>query len=128
MHSKADTHEKGKHENSGADALRWALAACFLCIGLFGYHHYSQYPAVYRGVVLLPVLLMASFLAVKTTQGMAFWALFRESLVEVRKVVWPTRQESTQTTLVVVGVVFLMALVLWGLDAAFGKLISLVIS
>jgi preprotein translocase subunit SecE len=51
----------------------------------------------------------------------------REAVVETRRVVWPTRQETIQTTLVVVAFVFVMALILWGLDAAFGKLISLII-
>jgi preprotein translocase subunit SecE len=66
-------------------------------------------------------------IAGKTLHGAAFLQLLREALVEVRRVVWPTQQETTQTTLIVVGVVFVMALVLWGLDASFGKLMSLII-
>jgi preprotein translocase subunit SecE len=53
--------------------------------------------------------------------------LAKEARVEIRKVVWPTRQETTQTTLIVVAVVLVMALVLWGLDSLLGWLISLIV-
>ncbi|TIR54961.1 MAG: preprotein translocase subunit SecE, partial [Mesorhizobium sp.] len=46
---------------------------------------------------------------------------------EIRKVVWPTRQETTQTTLIVVAVVLVMALLLWGLDSLLGWLVSLIV-
>ena len=50
--------------------------------------------------------------------------LFRS---EIRKVVWPTRQETTQTTLIVVAVVLVMALLLWGLDSLLGWLVSMIV-
>jgi preprotein translocase subunit SecE len=53
--------------------------------------------------------------------------LVKESRAEIRRVVWPTRQEATQTTLVVGVVVFVMALILWALDWALNQLISLII-
>ena len=46
------------------------------------------------------------------------------SRTEIRKVVWPTRQETVQTTMVVVGFVLLVALLLWGLDSFLGWLVS----
>jgi preprotein translocase subunit SecE len=51
----------------------------------------------------------------------------KEAQVEVRRVVWPTRQEVNQTTLVVVAVVLVMAVILWGLDSLLGWLASLII-
>jgi preprotein translocase subunit SecE len=48
------------------------------------------------------------------------WRWLKEARTEIRKVVWPTRQETTQTTLIVVAVVLVMALVLWGLDSLLG--------
>ncbi|MFO6237257.1 preprotein translocase subunit SecE, partial [Pseudomonas aeruginosa] len=47
--------------------------------------------------------------------------------VEIRKVVWPSRQETTQTTLIVVAVVLVMALLLWGLDSLLGWLVSMIV-
>ncbi|WP_438504165.1 preprotein translocase subunit SecE [Acinetobacter towneri] len=51
----------------------------------------------------------------------------KEARVEIRKVVWPTRQETMQTTLIVVAVVLVMALLLWGLDSLLGWLVSLIV-
>lgn len=61
----------------------------------------------------LIVLALASF----TAKGKKFWLFARESRVELRKVIWPTRQETTQATLIIVVVVVLTALVLWGVDS-----------
>ena len=53
-----------------------------------------------------------------TDVGARFLGFLKESRVEVRKVIWPTRQETMQSTLVVVALVFLVGLILWTLDAA----------
>jgi preprotein translocase subunit SecE len=50
------------------------------------------------------------------------------SRTEIRKVVWPTRQETVQTTMIVVAFVVLVALLLWGLDSLLGWLVSLAIA
>jgi preprotein translocase subunit SecE len=53
--------------------------------------------------------------------------LAKEARVEIRKVVWPTRQETTQTTLIVVAVVLVMSLLLWGVDSLLGWIVSLIV-
>jgi preprotein translocase subunit SecE len=66
-------------------------------------------------------VLVAAFtvgVALQTEKGAWVWNLAKEARVEVRKVVWPTPQETTQTTLIVVGVVILVALILWALDSS----------
>ena len=78
-------------------------------------------------LALLGLAVVAAFVAVQTTQGAAFWKLSKEARTEIRKVVWPTRQESTQTTLMVVAFVVVMALILWGLDTLLSWLASLII-
>jgi preprotein translocase subunit SecE len=62
-----------------------------------------------------------------TTQGQAFLKLLKEAQVEARRVVWPTKDETMQTTLIVFAVVVVMSLVLWGVDSLFGWMISAVI-
>ena len=62
-----------------------------------------------------------------TAKGQAFFSLAKEARVEIRKVVWPSRQETTQTTLIVVAVVLVMALLLWGLDSLLGWLVSMIV-
>ena len=75
----------------------------------------------------LAIAAVAGMIALQTAKGAAFWTLVKSSRTEIRKVVWPTRQETVQTTLIVVVFVLLVALMLWGLDSLLGWLVSLVI-
>lgn len=126
MNSKAEV-QGIKALDKSLDVLKWVAATLFAVGGIVAYYHFGQYPTAYRALALLPVLAISLFFVFMTSQGGAFFTLLREAVVETRRVVWPTRQETIQTTLVVVAFVFVMALILWGLDAAFGKLISLII-
>jgi preprotein translocase subunit SecE len=71
--------------------------------------------------------LVAGFVALQTEKGRAFFTLFKEAKNEVRKVVWPTRQETLQTTAMEVGVVLLIGLRLWRLDSLLGWIVSSII-
>jgi preprotein translocase subunit SecE len=51
----------------------------------------------------------------------------RDSRTEVRKVVWPTRKETTQTTLIIMGVVTIVALIMWALDTMLGWMVRLLL-
>jgi preprotein translocase subunit SecE len=77
------------------------------------------------GIVVLSAV--AGMIALQTAKGATFWNLVKGSRTEIRKVVWPTRQETVQTTLIVLAFVVLVALLLWGLDTLLGWLVSLVI-
>lgn len=80
-----------------------------------------------RGLIMAALGLVALVLAAQTLQGKGFIDLLLQAQIELRKVVWPTRQETTQTTLIVVVVVLVMSLLLWGMDSLFGLAISAVI-
>lgn len=107
--------------------LRWLLVIALVVVGVVGNSVYDDYPLLYRVITLVVLAVVALWLAVHTEQGSSVWAVVKESQTEVRKVVWPTRQETNQTTLIVVGLVILMAFILWGLDAFFGWVVSLII-
>ncbi len=77
--------------------------------------------------MVLAVSAVAAMIALQTTKGVAFWSLVKGSRTEIRKVVWPTRQETVQTTLIVLAFVVVVALMLWGLDSLLGWLVSMVI-
>ena len=109
------------------DALKWLAVALLVAVGVVGNQYFSAEPILYRVLVLLVLAAAAGFLAFQTAKGKAFAVLLKEARVEIRKVVWPTRQETTQTTLIVVAVVLVMALMLWGLDTLLGWLISLIV-
>ena len=109
------------------DALKWLAVALLVAVGVVGNQYFSAEPILYRVLVLLALAAAAGFLAFQTAKGKAFAVLLKEARVEIRKVVWPTRQETTQTTMIVVLVVLLMALMLWGLDSLLGWLVSLIV-
>ena len=109
------------------DPLKWLLVVGLIAVGVVGNSHFSAEPILYRVLGLLVISAVALLVALQTEKGAALWRLLRESLVEVRKVVWPTRQETNQTTLIVIAVVIVMSIILWLLDTFFGWIASLII-
>ncbi|MDH0897299.1 MULTISPECIES: preprotein translocase subunit SecE [unclassified Pseudomonas] len=118
---------KAEAQNSRFDALKWLVAAALVVAGVVGNQYFSAEPLLYRVLALLALAVVVGFVALQTAKGQAFFALAKEARIEIRKVVWPTRQETTQTTLIVVAVVLVMSLVLWGLDSLLGWLVSLIV-
>jgi preprotein translocase subunit SecE len=112
---------------SRLDWLKWAVVAAITALAVWGNLAYAAQPLLYRVLLLVVIGVVALFIARQTSQGLAFWELARAARTEIRKVVWPTRQETTQTTLIVVAVVLIMALILWGLDSLLGWLASMLI-
>ncbi len=113
---------------SSLNIVKWLCVLVLLAVGIYGNDSYKNIYSVYERA--LPLLLMtgvAIFIAMQTIQGEAFGRLVKESRAEIRRVVWPTRQEATQTTLIVALVVFIMALILWALDWSLNQLVSLII-
>lgn len=118
---------KAEAKESRFDLIKWLAVAALVVLGVVGNQYFSVEPILYRVLALLVIAAAAGFIALQTAKGRAFSVLAKEARVEIRKVVWPTRQETTQTTLIVVAVVLVMALLLWGLDSLLGWLISLIV-
>ncbi|HDY98848.1 MAG TPA: preprotein translocase subunit SecE [Pseudomonas sabulinigri] len=118
MSTKAELHD------NRFDIVKWVVVALLVFVGVFGDSYFSAEPVLYRAVALVVLGLVAGFVALQTSKGKAFWTLLKEARIEIRKVVWPTRPETIQTTMIVVAVVLVMALILWGLDTLLGWIIS----
>lgn len=118
---------KAENKDSRLDILKWSAAAILVAVAVVGNQYFSAEPLLYRVLGIVVLAAAASFVALQTVKGGAFFALAKEARTEIRKVVWPTRQETTQTTLIVVAVVLVMALLLWGLDSLLGWLVSLIV-
>ena len=115
-------------KSSSSDMVMWILAALVLGGGLYGFVYFEgQAMTLIRVVGLVAAVGVALAIASRTTKGREGFSYVREVDVERRKVVWPTRQETVQTTLIVVVFVLLVALMLWGLDSLLGWLVSLAI-
>ena len=115
---------KAELNDNRFDVIKWVVVALIVSIGVFGDSYFSAEPVLYRAIALVVLALVAGFVALQTGKGKAFWSLLKEARIEIRKVVWPTRQETTQTTMIVVAVVLVMALILWGLDSLLGWIVS----
>lgn len=118
---------KAEAKDSRFDLVKWLVVAALVVVGVVGNQYFSAEPVLYRVLSLVALGAVAAFVAFQTARGQAFAVLLKEARVEIRKVVWPTRQETTQTTLIVVAVVLVMALLLWGLDSLLGWLVSLIV-
>ncbi|MDH0749013.1 preprotein translocase subunit SecE [Pseudomonas sp. GD03842] len=118
---------KAEAPDSRLDFVKWLVVVLLVVVGVVGNQYYSAQPILYRVLALLVIAAVAAYVALQTGKGKAFFVLAKEARAEIRKVVWPTRQETTQTTLIVVAVVLVMALLLWGLDSLLGWLVSLIV-
>ncbi len=112
---------------SPLDMMKWLLAIALFAAAVVGNYLYSDSVFLYRLLAVLTLSLLSFAVALTTVKGRSFLVLLKEANIERRKVIWPTRQETTQTTMIVVAVVIFMALVLWGLDSLLGWIVSLLI-
>ena len=108
-----------------ADKIKWIVAALLVIGALVGFYWFDDYSMLVRVPALLVAAIICMVLVLQTEGGRQLVGFFRESQIEVRKVVWPTGKETTQTTLVVMGLVVTVALFLWVLDTGLLKVVSL---
>ncbi len=103
------------------DTVKLMVSVALLVGGIYGYNYFSeQYIEVVRVVGLLVVAVVAVLIAVQTERGRVFRAFVGGVNVELRKVVWPTRAETMQTTMVIILGVLLVGIFLWLVDMFFG--------
>ena len=96
-------------------AKLWAAVLAALG-GVVGYYVLAGQPAWERWLTVLGGLVLAFALMAWSLYGRTFWQFFLDSRVELRKIVWPNRQETGMTTLVVFGFVVVAGMFLWLLD------------
>ncbi len=106
------------------DWLKRLVVFALLGGGVYGNWYYQDESLLIRVVALLALAAAAAFVAVQTERGRNTWVLLKEARSEIRRVVWPTNQETTQTTLVVLVLVLIFALILWGLDSLLSWAVS----
>ena len=112
---------------SRLDSLKWLVVLGVLAGGIYGNTQFAEVTLLYRVMAGLVVFAVAILVSLQTRVGKSVWDLAKEARVEIRKVVWPSRQETTQTTLIVVVVVIFVALILWGMDSTLSWSISSII-
>ena len=119
-----------QQENKPAKALEWLkwsiiwLGFAAIVAGNIHYQHVSSYIRV--SVIIVAAILLLLF-SLTTQKGASSWQFFKDSKSEVRKVVWPTRQETIQTALVVTVIVAIFSIFIWIVDSAFSSLVGAIL-
>ncbi len=98
------------------DKLKLFLAVAVVVGGVVGFYFLEDQPTVVRALIVLASLALAAFIGYQATQGKTFWRFVQSSRVEMRKVVWPTRQETLTTTGAVMLFAAILAVFFWLLD------------
>ena len=109
----------------GLDLVKW-LGVLVLLTLMVAANYIYEFSAVEKAASIVVLVGLAAFIAAKTSKGAAFIEFAKEARTEVRKVVWPTRQETMQTTIIVMVATLIVALLLWGLDSVLLSLVSFI--
>lgn len=107
---------------TAVDTAKLVAAGAVVAAGVAGFYFLSEQAIWLRWLIVLAALALAGFVALQSWQGREFWQFVQSSRVELRKVVWPNRQDTLQTTIVVIVMVILLALFFWSLDWVLGSL------
>ena len=119
--------ETAEQTNNVIDKVKLGLAALLVLVGFYGFYEYADQPLLYRVLGILLFVVVAAGIALTTTKGRSLTSFMQSARTEVRKMVWPTRAETLQTTLVILVVVVLVGLFLWLLDTFLGWIMSMII-
>jgi preprotein translocase subunit SecE len=120
--------EPSKNSAFAADIAKYVLAAALVVAGLVAWWWFNgQWATPVRGLAVVAGLVLGGLLFMLTSKGRETREFLSESRFELRKVVWPTRQEATRMTWVVAVVVIVLSLILFGFDTLIQKAIELLL-
>lgn len=112
---------------SAADIAKYALALLLVAAGVFLYYWFDQWPEALRTLAVVLGIVAGTVVFAITAKGGQAREFLSESRFELRKVVWPTRQEALRTTWVVMIAVVIISLLLAGFDAVIQWVIKLLL-
>ena len=104
---------------AGRNQLFTALSVLTLIISLSGFYVFSDQSTLLRALGMIAGTIASLAFLMQASAGQNAWEYLKGTRLEVRKVVWPTRKETTQTTLIVVVMVFVVGVFLWLVDKFF---------
>ncbi|GIX35268.1 MAG: protein translocase subunit SecE [Lysobacteraceae bacterium] len=110
-------------ETSPLDAVRYVLAVLLLVAGMVGFYWFADWPGPLRGLLVAAGLVLGGAVFAFTAKGRAAMEYLSESRFELRKVVWPTREETLRTTAVIGVVVVIISLLLGLIDLIVSSLV-----
>ena len=91
-----------------------------LLLGMFLFYYFDDVRLFYRVLGMLSILVLSGFIGYQSDFGKLVYSYITDSKVELKKVTWPTKQETTQTTLGVIFIVIIVGILLWLFDMLLG--------
>jgi preprotein translocase subunit SecE len=120
--------EQAEQAVNAADVAKYVLAVAIIAASIWAYTSaLSSWAAPLRGLLVAAAVVVAGVIVSTTAKGRDARGFFSESLFELRKVVWPTRQEALKTTWVILIVVALVSIILSLFDLGISWLIRLLL-
>lgn len=117
---------KAEVTTNSADTVKLAAAGALVVAALIAFYYFGEQSLLLRVIGLLVVAGLAAFIVYQTDVGKRTVEFFRDARTEVRKVVWPSRAETTQTTVTVFIIVIIVGIFLWLFDMLLAYLFRLV--
>ena len=112
-------------ESGVLDTIKLLIAVAALVGGVYAYYYYeTEIAQAIRVLMVLGGTIAGIGIAMTSVQGQRLWHFIQGSRVEIRKVIWPTKQETTQTAIAVFVFTLIMMLFFWVLDLGLLKLVS----
>ena len=105
-----------EQSNNGLDLVKWVVAIALLAGAVIANNMFDQESVLIRAVGVVAAVVIAGFFAASTAKGKDFISFGKESNKEIRKVIWPSRQEATQTTLIIFAATAVIAIMLYFID------------
>ena len=106
------------------DKIKLVIALLLVGSGVEGFYLLEDHAMVFRILAVLAGLILAAVLLATTVSGKTLFAFSRDSVAEAKRVVWPSRRETIQTTVAVFVLVLVMAIFLWIVDIGFMSLVK----
>jgi preprotein translocase subunit SecE len=113
-------------QSNSLDIVKWTLVVILLAAAIVGNQMYGEVSVLVRAISVVVTFVIAGLIALQTEKGKQALSFAREAQIEVRKVVWPTRQEALNTTFIVLAATGVLALILWGMDAVLLRIVNFI--
>ncbi|MDP8080055.1 preprotein translocase subunit SecE [Phocoenobacter skyensis] len=112
-------------KSKGVNTFLWVIAITLLAVAAVGNVYFSTHFSLLIRTLLMVGLCLAGLVFVSmTNQGDKAIGFFKESRLELRKIIWPNRQEATQTTFIVIAITVVVSLALWAMDSIIVQLVT----
>jgi len=114
--------EQAQQGATGLDTAKLVAGGAIAVAGIAAFYMLTAQPIWLRWIIVLGSLAAGTLVGLQSHQGKEFSAFVQSSRIELRKVVWPSRQETVQVTIVVFVMILALGLFFWGLDSLLGFL------